>query len=150
MRIYLGSDHNGFRLKQQLIDFLRRNNYEVEDDGGQKLNPEDDYPVFAARVVTAMQSSDDQEPRGILLCGSGQGMMMAANRYRGIRAALGWDVQQVKAARNDDDANVLAIPAKVFDNQPRLAEQLVMAFLNTPFAGAERFKRRIQEMDRAS
>ena len=91
MKIYIGTDHNGFELKNKLRDHLTKHGYDVIDGGNEKLDPNDIFPVFAAKVVNAMQASSDQDVKGILICGSGQGMCMAANRYKGIRAALAWD-----------------------------------------------------------
>lgn len=147
MKIYLGSDHNGFRLKATLVDHLKRSGYEVVDDGPDKLDPNDDFPVFAARVVNAVLGSDDKDARGILICGSGQGMVMAANRHRGIRAALIYDRESARSSRNDDDANVMALPAHLLAGDLHEASVIVEIFMLTPFAAAERFKRRIQELD---
>jgi len=145
MKIYLGADHNGFELKARLKEFLQRLGYEVVDEGDKKLDPADDFPQFAGRVVAAMKAGDELEPRGILICGSGQGMCMAANRYKGIRASLCWDEAEARAARNDDDSNVLCLPARSIGvNQ---AEVITKVWLETAFAGAGRFKRRIKEMD---
>ena len=145
MKIYIGADHQGFELKSQLIGFIKHAGYEVEDEGDSKLDPSDDYPVFAARVVHAMQSSGDPDARGILICGSGQGMCIAANRFSGIRACLGYDRESVRSSRNDDDANILCLPASTIKDET--AERIVQTWLDTPFAGAERFKRRIKELD---
>jgi len=145
MKIYIGTDHNGFALKNTLVAYLRRAGYNVVDDGEATLNPDDDFPVFAQRVVKDMLASDDPQPRGILLCGSGQGMCMAANRFKGIRAALGYDRESIRLARNDDDANILCLPAKFIEKDT--TNMLVETFLNTPFANAPRFIRRIKEMD---
>jgi len=145
MRIYIGADHNGYGLKHQLKEYLSRGGYDVEDEGDDHLDPEDDFPQFASKVVMAMRASTDPEPRGILICGSGQGMCMAANRYKGIRASLCDTVQEAKLGRNDDDSNILCLPAKLIEQGQ--AEQVVMAWLETGFAGAARFKRRIAELD---
>ena len=145
MKIYIGTDHNGFALKTSLVSYLQRAGYDVVDDSGATLNPEDDFPVFAQKVVKDILTSDDPEPRGILLCGSGQGMCMAANRFKGIRAALGYDRESIRLARNDDDANILCLPAKFLEKDT--TNMLVETFLNTPFANAPRYVRRIQEMD---
>lgn len=145
MKIYIGTDHNGFALKNALVSYLRRAGYNVIDDGEATLDPDDDFPVFAQRVVKDMLASDDPQPRGILLCGSGQGMCMAANRFKGIRAALGYDRESIRLARNDDDANILCLPAKFIEKD--MSNMLVETFLNTPFANAPRFIRRIKEMD---
>jgi ribose 5-phosphate isomerase B len=144
MKIFIGADHNGFDLKKALLEHLKKSGYEVEDDGDERLNPEDDYPVFASRVVASLKAAGD-DARGILICGSGQGMCMAANRHKGIRALLGYDRESVQSARNDDDANILCLPARVLKED--LAFMLVETFLHTPFAGAPRFKRRIKELD---
>lgn len=145
MRIYLGADHNGFDFKQQLGDLLRRSGYDVVDDGDTKLRPDDDYPQFAGRVVASLLADTDPDSRGVLICGSGQGMCMAANRFKGIRASLCWDVEEARAARNDEDSNVLCLSSRYLTLGQ--AESIMLAWLHTPFAGAARFKRRIKELD---
>jgi ribose 5-phosphate isomerase B len=145
MKVYIGTDHNGFSLKNSLVEYLRKAGYEVVDDGRDRLDPDDDFPIFAKQVVTAMQTSDDREPMGILLCGSGQGMCMAANRFKGIRAALGYDHESVRSARHDDDANILCLPARHLKKDT--TNVLVETFLNTPFSHVGRFQRRIKELD---
>jgi ribose 5-phosphate isomerase B len=146
MKIYIGADHNGFEMKSLLLEELTAGGYSVVDEGDKELRPEDDFPQYASRVVMAMKSSDDPDPRGILICGSGQGMCMAANRYKGIRASLVWSVDEAHASRNDDDANVLCLPARYMSEGD--AVKIVSAWLATPFAGAPRFKRRIKELDK--
>jgi phosphoribosylaminoimidazolecarboxamide formyltransferase/IMP cyclohydrolase len=101
--------------------------------------------IFAQKVVTNVLSDKDIETRGILLCGSGQGMCMAANRFKGIRACLGYDRESVRAARNDDDSNVLCLPANALEKGE--LKVIVETWLNTPFANASRFRRRIKELD---
>ncbi len=145
MKVYIGADHNGYGLKNKLVDYLKRAGYDVEDLGDDHLDPEDDFPVFAARVATAVLSSSDPEPRGMLLCGSGQGVCMAVNRFKGVRGSLCWDQASAREARNDDDANVLCLPAKLLESSE--ANVIVETWLNTPFANAARFVRRIKEMD---
>lgn len=145
MRIYLGSDHRGYRMRKVLAEHLKRLGYEVVDDGDATLDPEDDYPVFAQRVVKDVLMSDDADPRGILLCGSGQGMCMAANRFKGIRAAIGYDRETVRAARHDDNSNVLCLPADILPQEK--ANGIVEIWLTTPFEDIARYKRRIREMD---
>lgn len=145
MKIYIGADHNGFALKNSLVSYLKANGYDVSDQGDTSLNPTDDYPEFAARVVTAMRASDDKNPRGILLCGSGQGICIAANRFKGIRASVCNDAEEVVSGRNDDDTNVLCLPARLLRTGE--AERLVELWLHTAFAGAARFKRRIKALD---
>jgi ribose 5-phosphate isomerase B len=145
MKIYLGADHNGFEMKREFLEKLTAAGYVVVDKGDEVLKPDDDFPQFAQKVVEAMKSSDDPDPRGILICGSGQGMCMAANRYKGIRASLIDSAEEAQAARNDDDSNVLCIPARFISSED--AMKIADVWLTTPFNGAERFKRRIQELD---
>ena len=145
MKIYIGADHNSFDFKQQITTVLRDSGYEVVDDGDQKLNPADDFPQFAGRVVASLLADNDQDSRGILICGSGQGMAMAANRFKNIRASLCWNLEEARSARNDDDSNVLCLSSRYLTLEE--TEPIVMAWLSTPFAGAGRFKRRIKELD---
>ena len=145
MKIFVGADHNGFALKRELCVELRHAGYEISDEGDVQLLPDDDFPQFAERVVRAMQASGDTDARGILICGSGQGMCMAANRFKGVRASLVWDVHEAHAARNDDDSNVLCLPARSMSAHD--ASKIVEVWLSVPFAGAARFKRRIAELD---
>ncbi|HSX29999.1 MAG TPA: RpiB/LacA/LacB family sugar-phosphate isomerase [Candidatus Saccharimonadales bacterium] len=145
MKIYIDADHNGFDMKQRLTEELTRAGFEVVDVGNTTVDPDDDYPQAAARVVSAMRASEDDEPRGILLCGSGQGVCIAANRYKGIRASLIWNADEATAARNDDDCNVLCLPARYVHTGEAI--DLAETWLKTPFAGAARYKRRIKELD---
>ncbi len=145
MKIYVGADHNGFVLRGRLIKYLKRSGYDMVDDGDTKLNPEDDFPVFTQKVVKDILGSDDDEARGILICGSGQGMCMAANRFKGIRAALGYSPQAARTSRNDDDSNILCLPADVLKKDE--ANLIVETWLSTPFAGAPRYVRRLKEID---
>lgn len=145
MKLYIDADHNGFELKKALVSYLKDLGHEVVDVGQPQLDPEDDFPMTAARVVTGMRGSSDHEARGLLICGSGQGVCMAANRFKGIRAAIGWDNVQAKAARNDEDSNVLCLSARQLTLAK--AKNIVHTWLNTPFAGAARYKRRIGQLD---
>lgn len=145
MKVYIGADHNGFHLRRSLMEQLKKAGYDVHDDGDQRLDPVDDYPVFAKKVVTDVLGSDDKDARGILLCGSGQGMCIAANRYKGIRAALLYDVEAARSSRNDDDSNIGCLPARTLEGQQ--AFYIIKTFLDTPFAKAPRFVRRLNEID---
>jgi ribose 5-phosphate isomerase B len=146
MKIFLGADHNGFELKQKLADYLKTRGYEVVDEGDQKLDPDDDYPQFAGRVVSAMLASGEPDPKGILICGSGQGICIAANRFKGIRAALVWNESEARSSRNDDDSNVLCLAARELTDFNHILD-LVTIWLNTPFQAADRYLRRIRELD---
>lgn len=147
MRVFIGADHKGHALRAKLIDYLKRAGYDVEDQGDRQFDPDDDFPVFAARVVTAMQGSDDKDPRGILICGSGQGMCMAANRFNGIYAAICWDRQSAREARSDDNSNVLCLSADLLNDRFEEAKLIAETWLNTPFAGAARYERRLKQLD---
>ena len=146
MKIFIGADHNGYDLKSKVTNYLRKKGIDVIDEGDEQRDPEDDFPVFAKRVTTAVLGSQDEDPRGILICGSGQGMAIAANRQKGIRAGLGWSVIAAKSTRNDEDSNVLALPSEILKNESDWKE-VIDAWLETPFAGAPRFRRRNRQLD---
>lgn len=150
MIVYVGSDHNGFALKKQVCDYLKKRGIEAVDVGDKTQDPDDDFPVFAAAAVTALRTSTDPHARAILICGSGQGMLMAANRFRGIRAGLGWSVEAAKGIRNDEDSNVLALPSDLLKQADTLATDIIDAWLDTPFAQATRYVRRNKELDELS
>lgn len=146
MKIFLGSDHNGFHLKEKVFAYLSKNGFDAEDVGDQVLDPDDDFPEFAAQAAIKVIGSEDDDPRAILLCGGGQGMAMAANRFSGIRASVVWDEKEAKLTRNDNDSNVLSLPARILEDDD-LWEKIVHAWLTTPFAGAERYRRRNRQID---
>lgn len=146
MKIFLGSDHNGFELKNRLFAYLSRNGYEVEDVGDKEYDPADDYPQFAQRLVSKLLGSEDEEPMGILVCGSGQGMAIAANRFAGIRASVVDDAHEAKTTREDNDSNVLALSAWRIDSDKE-AFGIVETWLSTEFSGAQRHVRRLKEID---
>ncbi len=145
MKIYIGADHQGFGVKADLIAYLEYGGYEVIDEGSKGYNPTDDFPQFAGRVANAILASNSPDTRGILICGSGQGMCMAANRFKGIRASLVWDEREARLARNDDDSNVLCLPADVIRSDK--LRIITSTWLETPFAAAPRFVRRLAELD---
>lgn len=145
MKIYVGADHNGFHLRNSLISYLQRAGYDVVDEGDQKLDPDDDFPIFAHKVVTDVLTSDDPDPRGILICGSGQGMCMAANRFKGIRSALLYDRDSARSSRNDDNSNIACLPASLLEKGE--ANILIETWLTVPFAAAPRFVRRLNQLD---
>lgn len=144
MKIFLGSDHNGFHLKEEVFAYLSKRGFEVEDVGDKELDQDDDFPQFAQLAALKVLGSDDA--RAILLCGGGQGMAMAANRFRGIRASVIWDDYEAKMTRNDNDSNVLCLPSRLFE-QSESWQGIVDAWLTTPFASAERYRRRNRQLD---
>lgn len=147
MKIYLGADHNGFYMKEKLFAYLTKHGYEVEDVGDTELDPDDDFPQFAQMAALRIIGDDSKDPRAILLCGGGQGMAMAANRFRGIRASVVWDAYEAKMTRNDNDSNVLCIPSRVLEDDEAAWQGIIETWLNTPFADAARFRRRNAQID---
>lgn len=149
MKIFVGADHRGFYLKEKVLGYLRSRGYNAEDIGGFEYDPNDDFPDFAQTAVSKIRTSDDVDPRAILLCGGAQGMGMAANRFKGIRASVVWDSEEAKWTRNDNDSNVLCLPARIFDNPESEAElkNVLETWLETPFAAAPRFIRRNKQID---
>jgi ribose 5-phosphate isomerase B len=145
MKVYLASDHAGFHLKEKVMAHLSKAKYDVEDEGDKVLDPNDDYPQFAYAAATKVLGSEDGDARAILLCGSGEGMCIAANRIRGIRAALCWNTDVTHETRNDNDSNVLCLPVRFLTEEEIL--KIVDVFLKTPFSKAERHVRRIREVE---
>ncbi|MEX0748718.1 MAG: RpiB/LacA/LacB family sugar-phosphate isomerase [Candidatus Saccharimonadales bacterium] len=145
MIIFLAADHAGFELKLKLSEHLVHQGYEVEDIGPYTLDKEDDYPNYAYALTTKILGSEDSDARGILLCGSGQGMAMAANRVAGIRAALAWNEDIAALAREHEDSNVLALPARFIDSIQAFA--ITDTWLKTKFSQAPRHLRRLQEIE---
>jgi ribose 5-phosphate isomerase B len=141
MRIAIGSDHRGFQLKEMLIATLRSKDHEIEDAGTN--GPESvDYPDFAALV--ARQVSEGHADRGILICGTGIGMAIAANRFHGVRAAACTDEVTAEISRRHNDLNVLCLSADMLS--PRTAERMVEVWIETPFEGG-RHERRVAKID---
>lgn len=147
MKIYLGADHNGFHLKEKVFAYLAKHGYDVEDVGDTELDPADDFPEFAQMAALKVIGDDSKDPRAILLCGGGQGMAMAANRFRGIRASVVWDAYEAKMTRNDNDSNVLCMPSRVLEDDDKAWQGIIETWLNTPFADAVRFRRRNEQID---
>lgn len=140
--IAVGCDQAGFELKKTVIGYLEENNYEYKDLGTYSEDSVD-YPVYAKKVVKAIL--DGEADKGILICGTGIGVSITANRYKGIRCALCSDVFSAKATRAHNDSNVLALGGRVIG--PGLATEIVDAWLNTEFSHAERHQRRIDMLD---
>lgn len=147
MEIFIGSDHQGFHLKEKVFAYLVKHGYNVTDVGDKELDPKDDFPEFAQAAALKVIGSEDKDPRAILICGGGQGMCMAANRFHGIRASVIWDAYEAKMTRNDNDSNILCLPARVLEKDDAAWEGIVETWLSTPFAGAARFKRRNAQID---
>jgi ribose 5-phosphate isomerase B len=145
MKIYIGSDHRGYKLKEKLARWLFEEKYEFEDVGADHLDPKDDYTEFAEKVASMVKSTSlSSIARGILLCGSGVGVDVVANKFDGVRASVGKSGEQVKAGRSDDDMNVLVIAADYTEEEE--AKKMAKAFLETKFSGKARYKRRLGEI----
>jgi len=144
MTIYIAADHRGFALKEELKRILEKTGYQLEDVGNHTLDPSDDYPDFAAKA--AKKVAKNPRSRGIIICGSGVGVNIVANRFKKVRSALVSSVKQAIVSRTDDDSNVLALAADFVN--ARQARKFVEVWLKTHFAGAPRHKRRIEKMDK--
>lgn len=144
MKIYIGADHRGFTLKEKIAQWLFELKYEFTDLGASSLDPTDDYTKYAEEV--SLMVRDNEGARGVLLCGSGVGVDVVANKFDGIRSSIGKSALQVKAGRNDDDMNVLVIAADY--TTEREAKGMLIAFLETKFSGKERYEKRIEEIER--
>ncbi|MFH0937137.1 MAG: RpiB/LacA/LacB family sugar-phosphate isomerase [Candidatus Daviesbacteria bacterium] len=141
--IYLGADHRGFELKEKIKTRLIDEGYKVTDLGNDHLDENDDYVDFAYKVAQAVVELPENE--GIILCGSGAGVDMVANKVEGIRSALAFDVARAKQAREHEDANVISLPADTLDEE--IAWEIVKTFLETPFSGEEKHVRRLEKLE---
>lgn len=144
MKIYIGSDHAGFELKKQLIEFIKSLNIEVVDKGAFSLDLNDDYPDFI--IPAAEEVARDEESLGVVLGGSGEGEQISANKVDGIRAIeyYGGNLEIVKLGREHNNANILSLGARFINENE--AKEAVKLFLETPFSNDERHIRRINEI----
>ena len=140
--IALAADHGGFPLKVELVPWLQSQGYEISDLGAHSLDPDDDYPDFAEAAAREVVSG--RAERGIVICGSGVGASVAANKVPGIRACLCHDVYSAHQGVEHDELNVLCLGARVVGVE--LAKDLVSAFLNARFTGEERHRRRLNKI----
>lgn len=144
LKIYLGSDHRGFHLKEKITKWLFEWGQEFIDVGASHLDPEDDYTLYASEVASLV--SKNKNSKGILLCGSGVGVDVVANKFDGVRASIGKSAEQVKTGRHDDNMNVLVIAADYTKEDE--AKDMVKAFLETNFGGLARYKRRLADISK--
>jgi len=152
MKIYIGADHAGFEMKKHLVKMLQDEKYPVNDMGAKFFDSKDDYPDFCAPVAEAV--SKDENARGIVIGGSGQGEAIIANKFPNVRAIVfngqykptdGYFVpEEIMITRQHNDANVLSLGARFLSNNE--AERAVKLWLHTPFSGDERHKRRIEKI----
>jgi ribose 5-phosphate isomerase B len=142
MRVHVGSDHAGLELKQHLVQHLEKAGHEVIDHGPYEYDPEDDYPPYCLRTGEAVVA--DPGSLAVVIGGSGNGEQIAANKVKGVRSALAWSLQTATLARQHNDANVLAVGARMHSAEE--ATTFVDAFLAEPFSGDVRHARRIDEL----
>jgi len=142
--LYIASDHAGFRLKEELKNYLDELGIKYQDLGADKFNPKDDYPEFAFK--TAEKVAKNPKDKGIVICGTGQGIVLAANKVKGIRAVLAWDEYTAEMAKAHLNANILALGGRV--TPVNTAKEIVSKWLATGFSGEERHKRRLQKIDK--
>lgn len=142
MKIFLGADHRGYELKEKIAKWLFEMEYPYQDLGASHLNPGDDFTKYAEDVASLVAKTNGA--RGVLLCGSGVGVDVLANKFDGIRSSIGKNVFQVEAGRKDDDMNILVIAADFTEEKE--AKAMLIAFLETKFSGKARYERRLQEI----
>lgn len=141
--IFIGADHRGFELKAKINKWLFGRGYEFEDVGAFEYDHEDDYADYAILVA---QRIAERNKRGVVICGSGVGVDIAANKVKGVRCGLGWEEDQVHAARKEDNINALALAADNVDEKK--AMKLVETFLETEFVETDRYLRRVEKIAR--
>ncbi len=144
MTIFIGADHRGFELKNALVEYLQNQNIRVEDLGNYGHDPEDDYPDFAQKVSQAVLQQPDNF-MGIVICGSGIGVCMASNRYKGIYCGMGLSKEQVRHGRENDHINVLALAADACTEDG--AKEMVDVFIATKPIHLPKYVRRLEKLD---
>ncbi len=144
MTIFIGADHRGYQLKDKIISYIQDKNIRVEDLGNYEYDPHDDFPDYAQKVAQAvLQNPTDH--LGIVICGSGAGVSIAANRFKGIYSVVGLNSEHVADSRRDDHINVLALAANFTSEEE--AEKIVDAYLGAKPAHAEKYLRRLKKVD---
>lgn len=143
-KIFLGADHRGYALKEKIATWLFDLGYDFQDLGAEHLDPTDDYTKYASEVASMVAKRPHS--KGVLLCGSGVGIEVVANKFDGIRAAIGKNVLQVKAGRRDDDMNVLVIASDFTDVKE--ARGMLIAFLETKYEENARRERRLEDIEK--
>jgi ribose 5-phosphate isomerase B len=142
VRVYIGADHAGYELKNHVVSWLKEHGHEVTDCGPFVYDAEDDYPPFVLRAAEGVVN--DPGSLGVVIGGSGNGEQIAANKVRGVRAALAWSEETARLSREHNDANVISLGARM--HTPQEAARFVEVFLGTPYSGAERHGRRIAQL----
>ena len=143
--IYIGSDHRGYNLKEYLKDYLSKSKIPFKDVGNHKFDPEDDYPDFAFKVAQEV-AQDPSQRTGVMICGSGLGMIVAANKVKGIRAGLAVSEWFARHGRENDDLNVISIASDATDFS--LAEKILKVWLEAKFDPQPKYIRRVEKIER--
>lgn len=143
MKIYLGSDHNGYEIEPKLIEWLESQGHIIESFSNKELTPDDDYPDFAYPVAKAVAT--DKDARGIVLCGSGGGVCIVANKVKNARCVLAMTEEQAKFARHDDNANILSLSARYSSFEDM--KKMITTFLHTEFETGGRHERRFHKVE---
>ena len=144
-KVYLGTDHAGFQLKEEIADFLRKKGYKVKDFGAYNEDPLDDYPDFIIPTAEAVAKSRGKAV-GIIFGGSGLGECIAANKVPGIRAVAAHDRYTIKMSKLHNNANVLSLGSRTITGKPQVAKRLVKLWLETKFSGDSRHQRRLKKV----
>lgn len=148
MRIVLGADHGGFELKESMKKFLQEEGYEVEDAGNAEFDKDDDYVDFAEKVAGKVggegSETGQRKVMGVLMCRSAAGMVIAANKVKGVRAVAAFDVKSARHSREHNDANVLALSGDWLSEEK--AKEVLREWLETPYSNAERHTRRLRKI----
>jgi ribose 5-phosphate isomerase B len=142
MRIAVGADHNGYALKKTIAGLLRSLGHDVVDVGAHEMDPSDDYPDFAGALARTVAAGEAE--RGVMVCGSGVGASVAANKVRGVRAAVCHDTYSAHQGVEHDDMNVLCLGARIVGEE--VAREAVQAFVSATFSGEERHRRRLEKV----
>tara|TARA_Y100000310_G_scaffold153901_1_gene153452 strand:+ start:19137 stop:19574 length:438 start_codon:yes stop_codon:yes gene_type:complete len=141
--IYIASDHGGFKTKLKLVKFLQKKGYKITDFGPTSYDPKDDYPDYVIPLAKKLSSTKNL---GIVICRNGQGVCIATNKLKGIRAVTGFSKKEAKTTRLDDNANILCIPADYLRFSQ--IKSIVITWLQTEFSGETRHKRRLAKIKR--
>lgn len=139
-KIYIASDHAGFDMKEKLKKFLK--NYEIVDFGALEYKKDDDYPDYAVKL--AKKVAKQKNGKGILICGAGHGMAIAANKVRGIRSSVVWNQESARYAKNHNNVNVISLPARLINQKQ--AEKITNVWLKTKFSKEKRHLRRLRKI----
>ncbi len=144
-KILVGADHNGYEVKAKIVSYLTELGYDCKDEGALSFDSEDDFTTYAQKVAEQVSVNDNYA--GILICGSGQGMTIAANRFKRVRASLNHTADQAMMARKHNDSNVCCLSSQVVGDDQSLLEDILNNFFETEFLDQPKYRRRIEQID---